>query len=97
MQILHTPSEQLPLLFVRRSGPLSASSKVVDSPLIDFISAYCDHWCEQCAFTSRCPAFAWQAAFERSRADRGDPLKALQLLLSTDRTESTASAADVAE
>jgi hypothetical protein len=97
MQILHMPSDQLPLLFVRRSGPLCAASTIADSPFIDFISAYCDHWCERCAFTSRCPAFAWQAARERSRADRGDPLKALQLRVSTDRTESTAPAADVAE
>jgi hypothetical protein len=25
---------------------------------IDFISAYCDRWCDRCAFTSRCSAFA---------------------------------------
>lgn len=97
MQILHTPSDQLPLLFALRSGPPCAASNTPDSPFIDFISAYCDHWCERCPFTGRCPAFAWQTAWERSRADRGDPLKALQLLLSTDRTESTESAADVAE
>jgi hypothetical protein len=29
---------------------------------IDFISAYCDRWCERCAFTSRCSAFAAEAA-----------------------------------
>ena len=29
---------------------------------IDFISAYCDSWCERCGFTSRCSAFAVQAA-----------------------------------
>jgi hypothetical protein len=29
---------------------------------IDFISAYCDRWCERCAFTARCSAFATQAA-----------------------------------
>jgi len=29
---------------------------------IDFISAYCDRWCERCAFTSRCSAFAVQLA-----------------------------------
>ena len=97
MQILHTPSDQLPLLFALRSGPPSAASNTPDSPFIDFISAYCDHWCERCAFTGRCSAFAWQTAWERSRADRGDPLKALQLLLNTDGTELTGSAADVAE
>lgn len=25
---------------------------------IDFISAYCDRWCERCAFTDRCSSFA---------------------------------------
>ena len=29
---------------------------------IDFISAYCDRWCERCAFTSRCSAYAVRAA-----------------------------------
>src|SRR6266550_8662802 len=25
---------------------------------IDFISSYCDRWCERCAFTNRCSTFA---------------------------------------
>jgi len=29
---------------------------------IDFISAYCDRWCERCAFTDRCSAFACKIA-----------------------------------
>jgi hypothetical protein len=29
---------------------------------IDFISEYCDRWCERCAFTSRCSAYAVQIA-----------------------------------
>ena len=29
---------------------------------IDFISAYCDRWCERCAFTTRCSAYAVHAA-----------------------------------
>jgi hypothetical protein len=29
---------------------------------IDFISSYCDSWCERCGYTSRCSAFAVQAA-----------------------------------
>jgi hypothetical protein len=28
------------------------------SPYIDFISAYCDRWCERCPFTDRCSLFA---------------------------------------
>ena len=33
-----------------------------DSRYIDFISAYCDRWCERCAFTERCSLFAVQCA-----------------------------------
>ena len=29
---------------------------------ITFISEYCDRWCERCAFTSRCAAYAVEAA-----------------------------------
>lgn len=29
---------------------------------IDFISSYCDRWCERCAFTDRCSAYAVQVA-----------------------------------
>jgi hypothetical protein len=29
---------------------------------IDFISAYCDRWCERCRFTTRCSTFAVEAA-----------------------------------
>ena len=29
---------------------------------IDFISSYCDRWCERCAFTERCSAYAVQVA-----------------------------------
>jgi hypothetical protein len=29
---------------------------------IDFISSYCDRWCERCAFTDRCSAFACEVA-----------------------------------
>ncbi len=29
---------------------------------IDFISAYCDRWCERCAFTSRCSDYAANCA-----------------------------------
>jgi hypothetical protein len=34
----------------------------VASPYIDFISAYCDRWCERCAFTSRCSTYAITSA-----------------------------------
>jgi hypothetical protein len=29
---------------------------------IDFISSYCDRWCERCAYTSRCSAYACEIA-----------------------------------
>jgi hypothetical protein len=34
----------------------------MSSDRIDFISAYCDWWCERCAFTERCSAYACHAA-----------------------------------
>lgn len=42
---------------------------------IDFISAYCDRWCERCAFTSRCSAFAAKCAI----AMCGDVREGLEL------------------
>ena len=34
----------------------------MDTHRIDFISAYCDRWCERCAFTDRCSVFACKIA-----------------------------------
>jgi hypothetical protein len=36
---------------------------------IDFISAYCDRWCERCAFTTRCSAYAVHAALAMCDGD----------------------------
>jgi hypothetical protein len=36
---------------------------------IDFISAYCDRWCERCAFTERCSAYAVHAAMAMCDGD----------------------------
>jgi hypothetical protein len=44
---------------------------------IDFISAYCDRWCERCAFTSRCSAYAVRMA----EGMCGDFREALELAL----------------
>src|ERR687887_336142 len=41
---------------------LGLSLGMSDSRYIDFISAYCDRWCERCAFTERCSLFAVQVA-----------------------------------
>ena len=45
---------------------------------IDFISAYCDSWCERCAFTERCSHFAVTCA--EAMCD-GDFKAALELAL----------------
>lgn len=42
---------------------------------IDFISAYCDRWCERCAFTLRCSAYAANCAI----AMCGDVREGLEL------------------
>ena len=36
---------------------------------IDFISAYCDRWCERCAFTDRCSSYSVQVALEMCGGD----------------------------
>ena len=36
---------------------------------IDFISAYCDRWCERCAFTTRCSEYAVEVATEMCAGD----------------------------
>jgi len=56
----------------------------VESDRIDFISAYCDRWCERCAFTARCSLFAVQAA----EAMCGDFEEALELAVGTPRPAS---------
>jgi hypothetical protein len=49
---------------------------------IDFISAYCDRWCERCAFTERCSHFAVTSAL--TMCD-GDHDAALELALGPPR------------
>jgi hypothetical protein len=64
---------------------------------IDFISAYCDRWCERCAYTSRCSAFAVKAAIAMS----GDAGAGVELALGSPhpvqgtRSESGRTRADV--
>jgi hypothetical protein len=36
---------------------------------VDFISAYCDNWCERCAFTDRCSHFAVTSALAMCDGD----------------------------
>ena len=47
---------------------------------IEFISAYCDRWCERCAFTTRCSAYAVHAAL--AMCD-GDVAAAVELAVGT--------------
>jgi hypothetical protein len=56
----------------------------MDSDRIDFISAYCDRWCERCAFTSRCSVYAVQMA----EAMCGDLKDALELAVGIPHPES---------
>jgi hypothetical protein len=49
---------------------------------IDFISAYCDHWCERCAFTERCANYAVSSAL--AMCD-GNEVAALELVLGPPR------------
>jgi hypothetical protein len=49
---------------------------------IDFISAYCDSWCERCAFTGRCSAYAIRCA--RAMCD-GNDADAIDLALAAAR------------
>ena len=44
---------------------------------IEFISEYCDRWCERCGFTTRCAAYAVEAALGMC----GDLTEAMQLAL----------------
>jgi hypothetical protein len=46
---------------------------------IDFISSYCDRWCERCAYTSRCSAYACDVAI----AMCGDLGQGLELAIGT--------------
>jgi len=50
-----------------------------DGARIDFISSYCDRWCERCAFTERCSAYACEAAI----AMCGDARQGLELAIGT--------------
>ena len=51
------------------------------SERIDFISEYCDRWCERCAFTSRCSSYAVQAAMGMC----GDFKEAIELAVGAPR------------
>jgi hypothetical protein len=60
----------------RSSGTGLAKARLMhNTDRIDFISAYCDSWCERCAYTSRCSAFAVRAAI----AMCDDPNEGLEL------------------
>jgi hypothetical protein len=63
---------------------ISEEQTTMDAERIDFISAYCDRWCERCAFTARCSLFAVQAA----RAMTGDVREALELAVGVPHPES---------
>jgi hypothetical protein len=45
------------------------------TPYIDFISAYCDNWCERCAFTERCSHFAVTSALAMCDNDLSEAIE----------------------
>ena len=55
----------------------------MDAERIDFISAYCDRWCERCAFTARCSAYACHIAVDMC----GDFAEGLELAVGRPRPE----------
>jgi hypothetical protein len=69
----------------------SQEMTIMDSDRIEFISAYCDRWCERCAFTARCSAHAVHVA--TAMCD-GDFEQALELALGSPRSPDRADAPD---
>lgn len=53
---------------------------------IDFISAYCDRWCERCAFTNRCSAYAIEIAIGMCE---GKVEEGLELAIGSPRPKTT--------
>jgi hypothetical protein len=53
--------------------------RAMGSDRIDFISSYCDRWCERCAYTSLCSAYACEVA----AAMCGDFAQGLELAVGT--------------
>jgi hypothetical protein len=59
------------------AGVRRAYTSAMSTDYIPFISAYCDRWCERCAFTSRCAAYQVECAI----AMCGNPRDGLELAL----------------
>jgi hypothetical protein len=57
---------------------------------IDFISSYCDQWCERCPLTARCSVFAVEAAIGMC----GNAHEAFELALGTPRSPGAPSVDD---
>src|SRR5438067_2520808 len=63
------------------------------SERVDFVSSYCDRWCERCAFTDRCSAFACHAAI----AMCGDAAEGIELAVGRPRSPEGSSDAEAGE
>ena len=59
---------------------------IMNGDRIDFISSYCDRWCERCVFTSGCSLFAVQVALEMC----GDVADGIELAVGRPYEESQA-------
>lgn len=51
-----------PITLFAAGTQVALPDEVMNEDRIDFISAYCDTWCDRCAYTSRCSAFATEVA-----------------------------------
>jgi hypothetical protein len=54
---------------------ITAGDMAVNLDRIDFISAYCDAWCERCPFTARCSSYAVRVAVEMCDGDFEEALE----------------------
>ncbi len=59
---------------VDRGTSVAMPSRHMKSDRIDFISAYCDRWCERCAFTMRCSSYAVHVATAMCDGDFNEAL-----------------------
>ena len=62
-------------LGVDPAGTAIAIRVHMKSNRIDFISAYCDRWCERCAFTMRCSTYALHVATTMCDGDLKEALE----------------------
>src|SRR5206468_3255294 len=63
------------VVFLRNRTRWPENSRYTGLYRIDFIAAYCDRWCERCAYTMRCSAYACRVAIAVTPARRLSPTR----------------------